>query len=134
RLAGEALDGFGEAEAVRTHHEADGVAVRPAAEAVVEALLVADGEGRRLLVVEGAEAGMFAAPADQPHLAADGPDQGYPFAQLFQETRREAHAKSRLLIGLAEIGRKADRPPRRRVAPVRTACLYQLPARHGTGL
>src|SRR3546814_14120609 len=52
-LGGQALDRLGKAEAFGIHHEVDGAAVRAAAEAVVEALLVDDREGGRLLVVEG---------------------------------------------------------------------------------
>src|SRR5690606_14978910 len=52
---GEALDGLGEGEVVDLHHERDGVAALLAAEAVEEALGGADLEGRRLLVVEGAQ-------------------------------------------------------------------------------
>ena len=54
RLAGEVLDGVEKAEALVLHEEADGAAVRPAAEAMVELLLAADREGGGLLVVERA--------------------------------------------------------------------------------
>lgn len=56
RLAGEAFDDLGEGEVVDLHHERDGVAALLAAEAMEEALAGADLEGRRLLVVEGAQA------------------------------------------------------------------------------
>src|SRR5205085_4725550 len=60
-LAGELLDRFGEGHALGLHHEAGGVAMLAAAEAVIKALLVVDRERRRLLVVERAEAGIFRA-------------------------------------------------------------------------
>src|SRR5690606_7649118 len=46
------LDRLGEAHALVLHEEADRGAVRAAAEAVIELLRRAHGEGRRLLVVE----------------------------------------------------------------------------------
>ncbi len=54
-LSGEALDRLREGEVVDLHHERDGVAALLAAEAVEESLARADLEGRRLLVVEGAQ-------------------------------------------------------------------------------
>ena len=53
--AGERLDGLGEVEPVDLPDEVDDVAARAAAEAVVQALVAVDGEGRRPLVVERAE-------------------------------------------------------------------------------
>lgn len=55
-LGGEPLDHLGEGEVVDLHHERDGVAALLAAEAVEQSLARADLEGRRLLVVEGAQA------------------------------------------------------------------------------
>ncbi|MGX1120788.1 hypothetical protein RKD37_006151 [Streptomyces ambofaciens] len=54
-LAGQALDRLREGEVVDLHHERDGVAALLAAEAVEEPLARTDLEGRRLLVVEGAQ-------------------------------------------------------------------------------
>src|SRR5262249_2749100 len=53
---GERLDGLGEVQPVDLAHEVDDVASRTATEAVVEALVAVDREGRRALVVERAEA------------------------------------------------------------------------------
>src|SRR5262249_4781969 len=75
RLARQALHGLGEAQPLAAHHEPDDIAMGAAAEAVKEALLVADGEGRRLLVVEGAEAQALPAAALQLDLARDHRDQ-----------------------------------------------------------
>lgn len=55
-LGGQTLDRLGEREVVDLHHERDGVAALLAAEAVEETLARTDLEGRRLLVVEGAQA------------------------------------------------------------------------------
>src|SRR5262249_37090268 len=68
RLARQALHRLGEAEALTPHDEADDVAMGAAPEAVEEALLVADGEGGRLLVMKGAEAGAFPPAARELHL------------------------------------------------------------------
>ncbi len=55
-LLGQALDGLGEGQPVDLHEEGDDVAALPAAEAVEELAGRVDVEGRRLLVVEGAQA------------------------------------------------------------------------------
>ncbi|ALG73778.1 hypothetical protein AL072_22925 [Azospirillum thiophilum] len=65
-LAGQSLDRGGEVQPVQPAQQVDHVAVRPAAEAVEEALAVVDEEARRLLVMEGA-AGLELTPGlDQP--------------------------------------------------------------------
>jgi hypothetical protein len=56
RPGGEALDSVGEVEVLDLPHEGDDVAPLPAAEAVVQPLLGVDGERRRLLGVERAQA------------------------------------------------------------------------------
>ena len=65
------LDRFGEREILRLHGEADDVAMRAATEAVKEALFLDDAERRRLLVMEGTEAGEFASAADELHAPPD---------------------------------------------------------------
>jgi hypothetical protein len=66
-----------------------------AAEAVIEALLVVDREGRRLLVVERAEAGIFRPrPPLERDLAADDVAQTHARAQLVEEARGEGHGRS----------------------------------------
>jgi len=62
RARGEVLDGLDEARVVVLHQEAECRAVRPASEAVVELLVGADPERRRLLVVEGQQA-LYSRPA-----------------------------------------------------------------------
>ena len=64
-LAGQLLDRVHERQAALVGEEADRVAMRAAAEAMVEALLVVDGEARRLLVVERAAGLPLAAGLDQ---------------------------------------------------------------------
>ena len=68
---GEALDRLGEGQVVDLHDEGDDVAADLAAEAVEGAHARADREGRRLLVVEGAEALEVAAAGrpERDHLA-----------------------------------------------------------------
>ena len=68
---GQFLDRVEELEAVVVHQEADGGAVRAAAEAVVELLVGRDGEAGRALVVEGAARRVLAALALERHSRAD---------------------------------------------------------------
>src|SRR3546814_13556238 len=91
---GQALDRFREAEALRVHHEVDGAAVRAAAEAVEEALVVADREGGRLLVVEGAEPGMLAPALHQLHPRADPRRQHPTVPHLADNFRTASHGHS----------------------------------------
>src|SRR5437763_3691730 len=65
-LAGQALDRLDKIEIVGAHEIADRIAMRAAAEAMKEPLVLDDVEGRGLLVVERAEAGVLAALAGQP--------------------------------------------------------------------
>src|SRR3546814_4772207 len=53
RLAGQILDRIHEVHAVMVRQPADGIAMRAAAKAVIEALVVIDGEAGRLLAMEG---------------------------------------------------------------------------------
>src|SRR5581483_8529112 len=69
---GKPLDRAGEVEALRLAHEGDEVALRAAAEAVVELVDRVDGERRRALVVEGAAARVTRARLAQ--LGAPGDD------------------------------------------------------------
>ena len=71
RARGEFLDRLDEAEVVVFHDEAEHRAVRAAAEAVIELLVDADPERRRLLVVERAARLVFAPGLLQLHAAAD---------------------------------------------------------------
>ena len=91
RLAGQPLDRLGKAQPLGLHDEADDVAMRAAAEAVEEALVLVDREGGRLLVVERAEAGMLAPAPHQLHPAGDHAGERDAAAQLVQELRRERH-------------------------------------------
>src|SRR5207249_6388908 len=63
---GEPLDRADEIEPIRLLDERDGIAADAAAEAVVRALFRQDGERRRLLLVERAEARVSAAHLPQP--------------------------------------------------------------------
>src|SRR5262249_23710502 len=75
-LAGELLDRIAEIEPVTVHDKADHVTMRAAAEAVIEALILADGEGGRLLVMKRAKTAGLVAAANQadlaPHHITDG--------------------------------------------------------------
>jgi hypothetical protein len=66
--------GLDEAEAGILHEEADGAAVRPAAEAVIELFRGADGKGRRLLAVEGTAGDIVRACLFQGQAALDDVD------------------------------------------------------------
>ena len=91
-LAGQLFDRFGEGETFGLHHEAHGIAMRAAAEAVKESLLVVDGEGRRLLGVERAEAGILRSRTALQHdLSSDDVGHAEARAQFVEEARREGH-------------------------------------------
>jgi hypothetical protein len=68
---GQRLDRLGELQPLLLHHEAEDVPRDPAAEAVVELVLRVDGEGRRALVVERAEAHHLGAVPFEVGVAAD---------------------------------------------------------------
>src|SRR5690606_1268447 len=88
------LDGFGKGQSAAAHDEADHIAMGAAAEAVEEALLVVDGEGRGLLVAERAEAGEFPPALDQPHGPAHNARQWQPVAQFLKEGIGKCHHAS----------------------------------------
>jgi hypothetical protein len=92
---GKALHRLREAKVVDAHREADDVAMRAAAEAVEEALVVVDEEARALLVVEGAEAGELPPLLDQAHAPSHHARAGEAVADLVQELRRESHGAGR---------------------------------------
>ena len=105
-LAGQLLDRFGKGKAFGLHHEAHGIAMGAAAEAVKEALLVVDREGRRLLVMERAEASILRPRAALQHdLAPDDVGHAEARAQFVEEARREGHrSKMALAAGLGQRG------------------------------
>src|SRR5579883_251213 len=91
RFGGELLDRLAEAEPAALHDEADDVAMRAAAEAMEEALVLDDVEGGRLLLVEGAEADEVAAALRQPDPTPDHLGERRARAQLVEEGGREGH-------------------------------------------
>ena len=96
--APELLDRLGEARLSRLHDEADDVAMRAAAEAVIEALVLDDAEGRRLLVVKGTEADIFAPAPDELDPPADDFGERQALAQLVEEAGRKGHRLSALSV------------------------------------
>ena len=70
-LTRQLLDRFGKGQALGLHGEADDVAMRATAETVEEALFLYDVEGRRLFLMERAEADIFAAASRQLHSPPD---------------------------------------------------------------
>ena len=90
-VASEPLDRFREAQALGLHDEAENVAVLAGGEAVIEALLVVDREGRRLLLVEGRQPLPFAAGALQRHAARDDRRHRQPRANFIEERIGEFH-------------------------------------------
>ena len=74
RLGGQELDRTGEVEALGLAHEVDGIALGLTPEAVVDALLGVDGEGRRLLAVERAEPHPLGALLLELRVLGDDPD------------------------------------------------------------
>ena len=73
------------------HHKADRIAMRAAAEAVEEGLVLDHVEGRRLLVVERAQASVLAPAAGQLDPAADQTGERNAPAQLVEKSRRKGH-------------------------------------------
>src|SRR5262249_38330730 len=82
---GEVLHRVDIAHAAVGHEETDRVAVRAAAEAVIELLGRADGKRRRLLVVERAEAGEVGARFLEAHVARNDFDDVDPVEQILLE-------------------------------------------------
>src|SRR5262249_38938898 len=90
RALGQRAHGLGEGETVLAHEEAEGIATHAAAEAVEDAALRVDGEGGRLLAVEGAEALPVLARAFEVHELADDLDDVHAGADLVEDLRGEA--------------------------------------------
>ena len=88
-LARQALDHLAEAEILALHDEVDGVAVRAATEAMEGAAPLVDGEGGRLLLVEGAQPLHHRARARQAHAPAHRLGQADPGLQFLDEGRRK---------------------------------------------
>src|SRR5439155_10046442 len=83
-VAGEFLNRLAKVEVVGTHDEADRVAMRPTAEAMEKALVVADCERRRLFGVERAQPDGFATAPGELDPAADQLRQRNATAQVFE--------------------------------------------------
>ena len=96
-LGRELLHRVHERQAALVGQEADRVAVRAAAEAMVEALLVVDREAGRLLVVERAAGLPLAARADELHRRRDDRGQHGPGAKLVEPGGVEGHRRTDFL-------------------------------------
>ncbi len=91
-LARQFLDRIHERQPARVGQETDRIAMRAAAEAMVEALLVVDGERRGLLLVERAASLIFAARLGQFDRWGDDRAEGGARAEFVEELGREGHA------------------------------------------
>ncbi len=89
---GEALDGLRKLDAFRLLHKFDQVAIGAATEAVIEALFLIDGEGRRFFIMKRAEAGIFPPLFHQLRAPPDHIDKTDARLELFHELRRKGHA------------------------------------------
>jgi hypothetical protein len=87
--AREPLDRFGEREPFDLHHELEDIPAPVAAEAVVETFVGIDRERRRLLVVEGAQAFVFAPPLPETDVLAHHLHQIGGVADLFHRVTSE---------------------------------------------
>ena len=94
-LARQTLHRFGKREPLLAHHEADHVAMGATAEAVEEALFVADRERGRLLVVKRAKALELAPGALERHMPGYDVAEPDARADLIQEIGRYRHSGSR---------------------------------------
>ncbi len=92
-LGRELLDRIHERHAAIVGEEADRVAMRAAAEAMVETLVIVDGEARRLFVVEGAAGLPLASGADQLHRWRDDGRKDRSSAKLVEEGRGKGHSE-----------------------------------------
>ena len=92
-LARQLLDRVEESQIGVLHGEADDIAMRAAAEAVIELLILDDAERRRLLFVEGTEADIFPTAANEPNAATDDPGKRYALAQLVEKPGRKCHVR-----------------------------------------
>ena len=94
------LHRLGERQPLGFHDEIKSAAVLAAAEAVIEALFLVDGERRRLFLVERAQAEMLAALLGQLDAAADNVGQPGSRAQILQELFGKGHRWSQRLTEL----------------------------------
>src|SRR6266849_6480594 len=104
---GKDAHGLGKGQAVLAHEEAESITAHPAAEAVEDATLGIDGEGRSLLGMEGAEPFPVLAGLLQVHEAAHELDDVHARADLVEEGRGEA-AGHQLCPSMATV---APAPP-----------------------
>jgi len=95
---------------VMVGQEADSVAVRAAAEAVVKALVVVDREARRFLVVERAASLPLSSGSHQLHRRGDDRRQHGSSAKLVQEGGREGHCRKVTVLHRDSRARKHARP------------------------
>ncbi len=90
---GERLDRLAESGAADAHRKADDVAVRAAAEAMIERLVLDHGEGRRLLVVERAQADILAPAPHELDVAAHDARKRDAISDFVEELRRVGHVR-----------------------------------------
>ena len=83
--AGQLLHRLGEAQVVELHQKTQGVTVRPAAEAVIELLVMADREGGRVLLMERAETAVVAPALLELHALGNDVDDIGPRQQVIDE-------------------------------------------------
>ena len=90
-FGGKSFDRFGKAQALGQHHELEDIAVLAGGKTVIEALDVVDEERRRLLHLEGREAGKFAPLPLQRNFARDDLADRQSRADFIEKSRGEAH-------------------------------------------
>ena len=88
---GQPLDGFRKGDPLGLHHEVEDVAVLAGGEIVIELLLVIDGKGRRLFLLEWRQSLPLPPCLLQLHAAADHFRNRKPGAQFVKKFGREAH-------------------------------------------
>ena len=147
---GQEPDGLREVEPVVALEELEGVAPGVAAEAVEDAELRVDGEGRRLLLVEGAEALPALAGPLEGDVGADEVHEVHPRPDLLDDLRRHHHGldlgwvsedprcpprRRGPIDGLRPLGPRSEREARHLPAPnlpdmlqvIRIACMFGAP-------
>ena len=111
------LDGLGEGQALRLHHEVEDVAVLARREVEPSHLLVIDEERRRLLGVEGRQPLPLAPRLLQLHAPAHDLRNRKPRLDLFEKGRGESHEAFGRSLTLLIIGSAARRNKRETLVP-----------------
>src|SRR5205814_1654826 len=128
RLGRETLDGLDKIEVLGAHQIADRIAMRAAAKAVKEALILDDVKRGGLFVMKRAEAAQLATPPDQLYAPSDERAQRHAGAQFVKKARRKGHPLNHS-PALRERVAGATPALRSHLPPHPNSCFTTAPAR-----